>query len=130
MSMGLYLLAGIVFLLFIIFIVDLVRDGRSETRNRPRNFNQINRYSEEFGEDDFIDYDDYRYFGLDDADDLDYEDGNMDLYNSRHNIQEDDEFRMNFDKIDQLYGNEFGHDITEDVKDQPEANSKDHKHYD
>lgn len=103
MFMGIYLLAGIVFVLFIVFLIDFFRDSKNRDfvdRNFP-----FPRYGEEFGEDDFYTYDDYRYYGY-----YDYEeemgeelgDDNPDLKD------EEEEFNLNFK-------DEFGEDIMHDL---------------
>lgn len=128
--MGLYLLGGIVFILFIVFIVDLIRDARHNDMGMrpPGRYNQFNQYTSEFGEDEFIDYDDYRYSSLYDNEFA--EEDNIDLYNDRRNIQEDNDFQMNFEDFDLGPDTEFGHDVTEDVKEPKEIEDENHRHFD
>jgi hypothetical protein len=89
--MGIYLLAAIVFILFIIFIADLIRDSK----DRPFNPNfRLNQYREEFGEEeDFMDLDyDEEY-----ADDyFDFDESEVESMNLTTRV--DDELEMNYNE--------------------------------
>jgi hypothetical protein len=88
--MGIYLLAAIVFILFIIFIADLIRDSK----DRPFNPNfRLNQFREEFGEEeDFMDYDeeyaDDAYFNFDESE----------IESMNLTTRVDDEFEMNYNE--------------------------------
>jgi hypothetical protein len=100
--MGIFLLAAIVFILFIIFIADLIRDSREH--RHTFNHRLYNRYGQEIGEEeDFeLDLDDQEdlevpstdpiYPFNDGLEDYDVEIGDMDFYSQRYrDIERTDE---------------------------------------
>lgn len=99
--MGIYLLAGIIFVLFVVFLIDFLRDSRQRDDDGLPTF-RFPRYREEFGEDELYSYDDYRYrdywgddveFGEDFDEETDHE---------------EEDFHLNFK-------DEFGEDIMHDI---------------
>lgn len=96
--MGMYLLAGIVFLLLIVFLIDLAKGSRQNFRDIDHNL-----YTTEFGEDEFI-------VGLDDesdyANDIEDEDyGDV-----------DHDYMADFGIYDEEYADEIGEDFNNDVR--------------
>ena len=94
--MGIYLLAGIIFVLFVVFMIDFIRDSRHRGED-GRTYYRFPRYREEFGEDDFYTYDDYRYRDDDYGEDL-----------ADDEMLADDDYHLNFK-------DEFGEDIIYDI---------------
>lgn len=105
--MGIYLLAGIILVLFIVFLIDFIRDAKDpEVRDRNLRFP---RYREEFGEDDLFSYDEYRYYNYYFNDEWRDEEGT---------VNESDGYSLNFKDE---FGEEIMHDLPDSEKKENES---------